>query len=276
MTAEHIWPSWFRKYVPRELTSPKKALHTTGRSWIDANGQRHSTLTTQGKLARSGEIADQKLRIVCGTCNGGWMSRLQNAAKPILAPCIKGDWSKPMNDEEQAIIAAWATMFTMVLERADPNTIATSQTDRTALMQSSKALPDWWIFVGRSGGLKAKFLHRAVGIEGPGWSQADHPDTHNTHVTTFVAGALLLQTLSSQVRFFSNPAKFAAQPYVNAMGFAQIWPPQSSTVGRPPRLSTDQDFVLTASVLPLKLFGPSSLDEAIALGRFDPTATGRV
>jgi hypothetical protein len=50
---------------------------------------------------------------------------------------------------------------------------------------------------------------------------------------------------------------------------------QSSPHG-PPRLSTDQDFVLTASALPVKLFGPSSLDEEIALGRFDPTATGRV
>lgn len=275
MTGEHIWPEWFRKYVPRELTSPNKALHTTGRSWIDASGQRHSTLTTRGKLARSGEIADQKLKVVCGSCNGGWMSRLQKAARPVLAPYIKGDWSKLMDEEEQAIIAAWATMFTMVLERADPNTIATSQADRTALMLASKALPDWWIFVGRSDGLKAKFLHRAAGVEAPGWLRADHPQTHNTHVTTFVAGALLLQTLSSQVLFFSDASAFSAQPYANETGFAQIWPPQSSAVGRPILLSTDNNFVLIASALAGKLLGASSLDEAIALGAFDPTATRR-
>jgi hypothetical protein len=55
------------------------------------------------------------------------MNGLQKRARPFLEPRIQNDWSEPLAEIGQAAIAAWATMFTMVVEQADPPTIAISQ-----------------------------------------------------------------------------------------------------------------------------------------------------
>ena len=35
-----------------------------------------------------GNAWTKKIRVVCGTCNNGWMSRLETAAAPLLTPLI--------------------------------------------------------------------------------------------------------------------------------------------------------------------------------------------
>ena len=124
-------------------------------------------------------------------------------------------------------------------------------------MLSSEALAGWRAFAGRSSGLPVKFLHKATGVEGPEWSREDFPRSHNTHITTFVSGKLLLQTMSSQIGYFDT-CGFSARQYAEGIGFSQIWPIQSSTVGMPSRLSTDQDFD-SCRILHLRLFGPQPL-----------------
>lgn len=58
-------------------------------------------------------------RAVCRRCNNEWMSELQNQAKPILKRMILGEriniaW------QAQRVIAAWATMTSMVLDFSKP------------------------------------------------------------------------------------------------------------------------------------------------------------
>ncbi|HYZ23282.1 MAG TPA: hypothetical protein VE690_14115 [Rhodopila sp.] len=86
---EHIWAEWLRNFIPRDSAAPDRASHTTALSWIDESGHYQSTLNVQGELARPDEMMDQKLEIVCATCNGGWMSQLQTRAKSFLEPRIR-------------------------------------------------------------------------------------------------------------------------------------------------------------------------------------------
>lgn len=44
---------------------------------------------------------------VCVKCNGGWMQDLEDAAKPILTPMIKGE-SIDLSPEMQQVVSAWA------------------------------------------------------------------------------------------------------------------------------------------------------------------------
>jgi hypothetical protein len=281
-TNEHIWAKWVRKLIPRDPAAPKRTLHTTGLSVVDENGQVRSSLNLRGNLARSGEMLDRKLRVVCGDCNNGWMNDLQKRVRPFLEPRIQNDWSEPLAEIGQAAIAAWATMFTMVVEQADPPTIAISQEDRSTFKTTHEPLRGWLIFLGRNTGVPGKFYHQAFGIEGPGWLQEDRPRMHNTQITTFTVGGILLQTMSSQIDYFETTVftKMAmpgsTEQYADSLGFCRIWPPRSSQVSMPAKVYSDQDFVLLASVLPLAgLFGkPSSLLQAIASGQFDPTFTG--
>ncbi|MDR3530904.1 MAG: hypothetical protein P4L90_10165 [Rhodopila sp.] len=262
-----------RKFIPRDPTAPKRALHTTGLTLIDEDGRYQSTMNLRGKLARSGEMLDRKLQVVCGHCNGGWMSRLQKRAKPYLVPRIQSNWAQPLDESGQRAIAAWATMFAMVVEQADPDTIAISQRDRTALMLGSEPLPGWLIFLGRNRGVPGKFYHLTAAIGDDGLKAM------NTHVTTFTVGGVLLQTMSSQVNYYetSGFSKTGTEQYADKLGLCRLWPPLSSRVGMPTRVWSDQDFVLLGSIMERAgLFGkgPSGLHQAIASGQFDPTYTG--
>ncbi len=48
-------------------------------------------------------------KAVCTTCNTGWMSDLQNAAKSIIAPMVDGQ-RVSIGPADQRLTAAWATM----------------------------------------------------------------------------------------------------------------------------------------------------------------------
>lgn len=67
---------------------------------------------------RSGEPQSGRLRVVCASCNNGWMSDLQQEAKPHLLPLIKGE-TYLLHRNAQKTLAAWIAMFAMVAEHVD-------------------------------------------------------------------------------------------------------------------------------------------------------------
>lgn len=102
-----------------------------------------------GKLNRPGDLHSQRLRIVCRSCNQGWMSLLQQTAKPPLSALLKSGWIS-LSDEDQGILAAWAAMFTMVYEFADPLTAAVPEQHRQHLMRNGTVPQNWTIWIGRA------------------------------------------------------------------------------------------------------------------------------
>jgi hypothetical protein len=75
------------------------------------------------------------------------MSRLQTRVKPHLVPLIEGRWSV-LTDEAQATLAAWATLFSIVHEYADPPTAAVPQEQRSLFMERQAPPPGWTIWMG--------------------------------------------------------------------------------------------------------------------------------
>ena len=72
---------------------------------------------------RSGEPQSGRLRVVCASCNNGWMSDLQQEAKPHLLPLIKGE-TYLLHRNDQKTLAAWIAMFAMVAEHVDKIALA--------------------------------------------------------------------------------------------------------------------------------------------------------
>ncbi len=60
-----------------------------------------------------------------GTCNGGWMKRIDDRAKPILAPLIKGEYTvnnpTRIDPGQMATIATWAALKVMIAEFDEGN-----------------------------------------------------------------------------------------------------------------------------------------------------------
>jgi hypothetical protein len=57
---------------------------------------------------------NHKVRRVCHGCNGGWMSDLENQAKPILAPMINRE-TLFLGPTEQAVLARWLYKTALVV-----------------------------------------------------------------------------------------------------------------------------------------------------------------
>lgn len=138
LTKEHILPKWLRKYLP---VNDHRSRHVV--SSLDGVGKR-------GKLERPGTMFSQTLRIVCADCNNGWMSLLQQKAKPILSKLIKNEWPV-LSQNDQAIMSTWAAMTTCVSEFSDQHTATIPQDHRSFIFQTKSVPQDWFVWIGRIG-----------------------------------------------------------------------------------------------------------------------------
>ena len=77
-TIEDVWPKWIGRYLGRRPTRQ-----------VYGDSNRRGSLRSFNTLSNLA-----KAKVVCKTCNGGWMKGLEDAANPIL---------KRMFDEQIAI-----------------------------------------------------------------------------------------------------------------------------------------------------------------------------
>jgi len=115
-TAERIFPDWIGKVITNteievEVVTLTEDGYTSCRNY-PAKG-----------------AAGQRAKVVCGTCNGGWMSDLQGEAKPLLVPLVAGK-PKGLTTVEQLLAAEWAIKTAMVGETVMRYVNAFSQEDR--------------------------------------------------------------------------------------------------------------------------------------------------
>src|SRR5688572_30048282 len=79
LTREHVWPDWISKYL---YGAPTKDRFRATR--FDGPNR-----TPVGAPFKASEL-NHKARIVCASCNSGWMSELETHAKPVLQPLLLG------------------------------------------------------------------------------------------------------------------------------------------------------------------------------------------
>jgi hypothetical protein len=82
-------------------------------------------------------------------CNSGWLSRIQQSARPFLLPLFEGA-AHSIGAEAQAKIATWIAMATMTGEflSRDPARVAISQVDRSWFKKEYKVPSNWCIWIG--------------------------------------------------------------------------------------------------------------------------------
>jgi hypothetical protein len=102
---EHIIPKWLMEYlgVPNMTITPTVTEVASGR------------IVDLRKHAVSAFVAGT----VCGTCNNGWMSRLEGDTKPVLIPLIEDPRRlENLDQKRRALIARWALKTAAMLNRA--------------------------------------------------------------------------------------------------------------------------------------------------------------
>jgi hypothetical protein len=223
-TKEDAWPVWMMKLISGNAIGVIER-HVMGKDSI--------------------HFRDRSVKVgrVCRRhCNNGWMSDLENEAKPILTPLILGH---PLNltPPMQVTVALWCTKTAMVfdLTRADSDFYFTAE-DRRALFSAltnrlTPALPSHarvWLS-SYSGELAATCsIAKMLGFarERPG----EKPTPIVGHVATISAGHFVSQLLTPELA----PTSLAITPHAKPGPWAdvtrQIWPlgTAGSSVSMPP------------------------------------------
>lgn len=221
LTKEHIWANWLEPYLKRTYPRTKHIL-----DWRVRGPNGFTRTVSKGRLDRQGDPRTQKLYIVCKKCNNGWMSALQEAAKPVLVPLIGGNWYA-LPPQDQTVLSAWATMFTMVYEWADPKTVAATDDERRFLREFNKSPDHWNVWIGRYEGT-ARIDTKHTGIRFSRKGDDMQSLTCNTQITTFVAGEIVFHLFSSTaeiIREFDLDAS-----YEHELKIRRIWPCQPHAV----------------------------------------------
>jgi hypothetical protein len=98
LTNEHAWPRWLQE----EILAPGSEVSLRWGSALPLE-----------RIDRKGLQA--KVRRVCASCNGGWMARLEERAKPLLLPWVRGQRTRLLLADQQTI-AVWAAKTAMMLQ----------------------------------------------------------------------------------------------------------------------------------------------------------------
>ena len=101
LTAEHVLPQWIRPHVsdPGGRGTHTRTEIRVG-EWVD-------------ERSFAAKPAALKVRSVCATCNNGWMSDLEDEAKPFLLSMINGH-RRTYYRRGQCLIATWLLKTALV------------------------------------------------------------------------------------------------------------------------------------------------------------------
>ena len=231
VTKEDVWPTWLTSYIPRNL--PR---HAASISIINPHGKITKTRKIWGSDPRS-----TRAKCVCATCNSGWMSVLQNKAKPIVLPLAQG-LKTVLSLDDQCILSAWIAMCTITSEFFVPAFVAIPRIDRDFLWNNETAPEYWKIWIGKyqRGDWPPYRVHHAFHLsDGDRDGSVLSPSTPpNAQTTTLVFGQLYAHVFSCAFPFFVDRVNFNSASHL----LRPIWPPQNAPLVWPlPSLITDKD-----------------------------------
>ena len=233
LTKEHIWPNWLKPYIPRNALPI--SVHAMSLTATGPTGR--FSIRKPGLLDRPGDSQSQRLRVVCRSCNNGWLSRMQQSAKPILIPYLDGQWPS-IPCVHQRILAAWATMFTMVVDVANEGTSSPYQQDRNRFFANQLPPPNWFIHVGAFRGhfWRGVFSHFAWVSDLEKQIEPSRVMDHiDSQTTAFVMGSLFIivcrSSASREIRKMQN--------FQRGRSLRRIWPLKERVVRRPPYVLDD-------------------------------------
>jgi len=253
-TKEHVFSKWTHKFMPPRRKGRTPILR--GTKYFNRDNRKVGQLP--------GDVRDWQVKCVCGgdklSCNNGWMRRIEDDARPILARLFVGDESR-ITPIQQQKIATWAALKCMVSEYAANGHVTTHHSQRRRMFLNH--LPpanDWGIWIGSV---------ERKGPPYPSWSSvAFHIapraklisnigkplPRYNSHSTSIIINKLLIQVIRlPEPRFiktwkFDLPDKGALFCIWPRTHFSINWPARDLTFREVERTMDAMDTYLTLLV----------------------------
>ena len=194
LSREHVWPEWSREFLRKTKTGRHFA------SQIASSPADHRISGPVSSKERFGDVTTIKLKVVCKNhCNGGWMSRLETLAKPVLIPLFTGK-SASLNKYNQEVVATWIAMKLVVCEFSVPEDAITPAIERSLLMGRRRPPDITSIWIGNyTGGSWDNAYARFSGGIGVGVKSRGQLSSSGKNVQSqsMIAGKLFLQAVTT-------------------------------------------------------------------------------
>lgn len=235
---EHFYPNWVASHV-----TYKQPVHHT-LTTVTAMGFAPAQVTHE--VRREGHLVTRKLRVVCRTCNNGWMSQLEESAKPIL---LRGFSGQPfcLSQDEQDVLSRWACLKAIVAENSEPELATTPAEDRRVFFETQAPPSYFRVALGiHATSSQTWCVRKAMAISFSRMIQPPLLDglKKNTQLLTFIFGALVFQVLAARVTKF-NLLQDAAPPELTVIHPTQGGPLVSSNL----KLLTAEELKVVVAVL---------------------------
>lgn len=226
LTDEHVMADWIGKDFGQIPTGISQITNAKGE-------------LTQWPSAPFSDV----VKIVCqDRCNGGWMSDLEAAVKPILGPMMTRGWVTTLSAPTQQTLAFWAVKTALVIEHLHPRHRVVGDSEYGGLFAAQQPLPTHVVWIGRRNSpgdnlvssLKESLNRIQVPADNHKMTQAIRQATDNgarMYRFTFSIGHVVFQVFGHNI-----PMTLQIE---GGTGFhdvvQQIWPPKSDVTWPPPK-----------------------------------------
>lgn len=187
ITKEHIWPKWSQSYL-----SEKRPVPHVQQTVQDGRDDEERTW-----LQRS---LDMKVGTVCGSCNNGWMSNLENTVKPFFIGAFEGR-GRELHRALQRDLAAWGLKTTMMVEHQQkPARYVIPPSEYAHLYKRREPSLNVLVWMTAYMGIKTSALGHLYGLDA---DMAIDPDpgrgTRNIWGSTVVFGPVVFHLLGTDI-----------------------------------------------------------------------------
>ena len=209
MSKEHIWSDWLKNILPPQNQHQHQKIRTT----YDRLNKKCYIIPIVEK-ERKGALSQRKIRKVCKSCNGGWLSNIVNNAKLSVEKLTNGE-KIILNNKLQSDLACWIIATSMMAEFTDQPTAGVPKSDFVELYKTKSPLKLWNIAIAKYEGDKwspHRYRHIGAKFSIPGPHGIPYSDPDKMQITTFVLGAFIVYAFSSTdlstVESFRNRSSF--------------------------------------------------------------------
>src|SRR5712691_5054208 len=142
LTKGHIWPKWVQSILPSKATHHEQII-----GHMDTFTPKMA-VAPYWKRLHQGPVGSRKPRNTCKTCNSGWMSAIEGAAKTATMQLVLGN-GFILTTLHQRLLASFLCLVSMRIELGGTIMRAIPQRDLDFLRQTFQPNKSWRIWIAR-------------------------------------------------------------------------------------------------------------------------------
>lgn len=225
LTKQHVWSDMLKSMIPREPSwNQSRNRYIYGAKGISK---------AQTKKVHRGDLLTKKFRKVCESCNSGWISEIEDRLKPVLSKLIEGS-KIAITPEQQADLAIWITISTIMAEYTDPDSQVIPEQDCIYIYEHRRPPDEWLIRFGHY--LGSEYFPRAY--RHTYGKISDFPFTENSvkgdanyQISLHYLGQVIFQVGSSYISGKGIKERFKPGQF----GEIELWPGNGQSIEWPPK-----------------------------------------